>query len=96
MDLLLKMMRRFPQLKKLHSEFYFNTADGPRSTIDFVSQEFGALPVPGFRSESHYIDIPRAGPGGARIKGHGRGVCAVCGGARAVGEEKTDLLCFAV
>lgn len=73
MDLLLKMMGRFPELRKLHCEFYLNTADGPRSTIDSMSQEFGALPVLAFRSERHCIDIPVPDPveHGSKVTGAG-------------------------
>lgn len=73
MSLLVKVMARFPEVQKTHAEFYLNSADGPRSTVDSMSQEFGALPIIGFRSERHYIDIPIPDPveHGAKVTGAG-------------------------
>lgn len=73
LDLLAKSVKRFPELRTLHVEFYINTADGPRSTIDSISQQFGALPLFSFRSEAHYIDIPIPDPveHGSHVTGSG-------------------------
>lgn len=73
MDLLLKLMRRYPQVKKLRCEFYLNTADGPKVTVDSMSQEFGATPMLGFRTESHHIDIAVPDPveHGSKVTGEG-------------------------
>lgn len=62
LDLLVKMLKTYPALSQLHCEFYLNTADGPRATIDSMSQELGALPIFSFRTEHHYIDIPVPDP----------------------------------
>lgn len=73
LDLLARMLRRHPELRTLHVEFYLNTADGPRATVDSMSQEFGALPIFSFRSERHFIDIPVPDPveHGSKVTGAG-------------------------
>lgn len=73
LDLLVKVLKRYPALSQLHCEFYLNTADGPKATIDSMSQELGALPILSFRTEHHYIDIPVPDPveHGSKVTGAG-------------------------
>lgn len=73
LDLLAKTLKSHPELRTVHAEFYINTADGPRSTVDSISQELGALPLLSFRSELHYIDIPVPDPveHGSKVTGEG-------------------------
>lgn len=73
LDLLLKVMSKYPELSRLRCEFYLNTADGPKVTVDSMSQDFGALPILGFRTEAHYIDIPVPDPveHGSKVTGEG-------------------------
>ena len=73
LDLLAKTIKRNPELRTIRAEMYVNTADGPRSTVDSISQDLGALPILGFRSEVHHIDIPIPDPveHGSHVTGAG-------------------------
>lgn len=73
LHLLSRVLKRYAELRHLHCEFYLNTADGPRVTVDSTSQELGALPLMGFRTQLHYIDMPVPDPveHGSKVTGQG-------------------------
>ncbi|KAI0561626.1 Glycosyltransferase 90 [Gracilaria domingensis] len=73
LHLLSRVLKRYAELRHLHCEFYINTADGPRVTVDSTSQELGALPLFGFRTQVHFVDIPIPDPveHGSKVTGQG-------------------------
>ncbi|CAN8067543.1 unnamed protein product [Agarophyton chilense] len=73
LHLLSRMLNRYAELRHLQCEFYINTSDGPRVTVDSTSQHLGALPLFAFRTQHHFVDIPVPDPveHGAKVTGHG-------------------------
>jgi len=73
LDLVTRVLHRYPDLKALPAEFYVNCADGPRATVDSASLHFSALPVFSFRTEKSHIDIPLPDPveHGSHVTGEG-------------------------
>ncbi len=70
LGLLQEAMTRWPELAKLRAEFFVNVGDSPRSTIDSVSRDMGAIPVFSFRSSPAYLDIPVPDPVEFGSNGH--------------------------
>ena len=73
LNLLTRVLKKYPALRLLPAEFYVNAADGPRVTIDSASLHFAALPIFSFRTEKSHIDIPLPDPveHGSHVTGEG-------------------------
>ncbi len=73
LDLLTRVLKKYPPLRSLSAELYVNAADGPRVTVDSASLHFAALPIFSFRTEKSHIDIPLPDPveHGAHVTGEG-------------------------
>lgn len=70
LSLLQEAMQRWPELTKLRCEFFVNVGDSPRSTIDSMSRDMGAIPVFSFRSSPAYLDVPVPDPVEFGSNGH--------------------------
>ena len=70
LQILREAMQRWPQLRALRAEFLVNVGDAPRSTIDSVSRDMGAIPVFSFRGSTAYLDVPVPDPVEFGSNGH--------------------------
>lgn len=96
LDLLTRVMERYPALTQLSTELYVNTADGPRATVDSASGVFAGLPVFSFRTERGHIDIPLPDPveHGSHVTGEGYMLGSQTLDAAPKWSERKDTLIF--